>query len=58
MCPLAGMLGNAGAKEMNRVKPQRSRRVRVLDVDVDVGSEGAEAEMNIGIWVSDICGSH
>jgi hypothetical protein len=43
------MCGNAEGQETNRVKPQRSRKVRVLGVDVCVGSKGTEVEVNIGI---------
>jgi hypothetical protein len=53
MFPLAGMFGNAGAKEMNSARPQRSRRVRGA---LDVGNEVIEAEASI-IWVDDICGN-
>jgi hypothetical protein len=51
--PFAGMFGKAGAKESQRVKPQRSRRVRgVLDADAD-GRIDAD-DSNIGVWISDI----
>jgi hypothetical protein len=52
------MFGKAGAKDMKRVKPQRSRRVRGAaadSVNVDDSEDGRmEMDSKIGIWVSDM----
>jgi hypothetical protein len=63
MWPFAGRLGSAGAKEMNRLKPQRSRRVRSLGIDrpdvdeeVETGWQAPKGVVNTTVWMYDMIG--